>query len=114
MSGAVTAIDVVGPKDLTGELARHEVHLVGGLRTAEDPRSPARVAIHRAAQPLGSPVQGLVPGSGAQLAVLANHRLGQPGHRRRHRVGVSFLRMSGCAYRTTALGRIENGATSRR
>src|SRR5439155_20706504 len=85
VSGAVAAIDVVAAQDLTGELLRDEVHLVRGLRAAEQADSVAAVPLGGAAKPLGCPIESLVPGGRAQRAVLADHRLGESREPVRHR-----------------------------
>jgi hypothetical protein len=37
MSGAITTVNVIAPHDDTGELLRHEIHLVAGLRATKQP-----------------------------------------------------------------------------
>src|SRR5919198_1087927 len=78
VSGAVAAVDAVRAEDLTSELLRDEVHLVRGLRAAEDADPPAGVPLDGDLQSRGGPVEGLVPGRGPQSAVRAHHRLGEP------------------------------------
>ena len=66
VSGAVAAIDVVAAKDLTHELLRDEVHLVGRLRAAEQADPVAGVPLGRRPQTRRGPVEGLVPGRRAR------------------------------------------------
>ena len=61
VSSSITAVDVVGPDDPTGEPLGGVVHLVGGLGAAEHPEGRWPVGVDHRAESLGGPVQGLVP-----------------------------------------------------
>ena len=78
VSGSVTGVDVVRAHHLTGELPRQEVHLVRRLGAGEDPERGRGVGLAGAGEAGCGPVEGLVPGGGAQDAVLADERGRQP------------------------------------
>ena len=61
VSGPVATVDVVGAERDAGELLRQEVHLVGGLRAAEDPERVRAARVDVAAEALGRAVERLVP-----------------------------------------------------
>ena len=77
VSGPVAAVDVVGAERDAGELLRQEVHLVGGLRAAEDAERVRTARIDVAAEPLGRAIERLVPGRGTQRAVDADEGFGE-------------------------------------
>ena len=83
-------VDVVAAEDLTAELPSDEVHLVRGLRAAEHPRPPAGVALDGAAEPLGGPVEGLVPG-GRRAASPLSRTIGSVSR-------VSGALIDGCSF----------------
>jgi len=82
VSGAVTAVDVVGAESDPAELLSCEVQLVRGLGATEDPSQFSLMG--SAAEAGGGSVERLVPGRGPQLSVVTNERLGQPRVPRRH------------------------------
>ena len=79
MSSAVTAIDVVAAHDHTSEFLGHEIHFVGGLRTAEQPEALAAVGAAGLAKARGGAGERFVPASRAELAIVANKRRGESG-----------------------------------
>ena len=66
VSRPVAAVDVVGAEGDAGELLRQEVHLVGGLRAAEDAERVRTTRLDVAAEPLGGAVERVVPGCGTE------------------------------------------------
>ena len=77
VSGSVAAVDVVALQDLTDELLRDDVHLIGGLRTTEDPDPCATLEVGRGLEAFRRTVERFVPGGEPQHVVLANHGFGQ-------------------------------------
>ena len=77
VSGPVTAVDVVRAEGHARQLLREKIHLVRGLRAAEDPdrvRSPRGDA---APEPVGRAREGFVPRRGPQDAALTDERRAQ-------------------------------------
>ena len=77
MSGSIAAVDVVIAEDRPGEFRRQEVHLVGGLRAAEDSGRLPAVLGEVSTEPFGRAIEGFVPGSGTENALIADQRLGE-------------------------------------
>jgi hypothetical protein len=61
VSGPIATIDVVVAEDLSGHLRRQEVHLVGGLRAAEDSRRRATVVAQISTEAFRRTVKSVVP-----------------------------------------------------
>ena len=92
MSGPITAIDVVVPEHRSCKLRREEVHLIGGLRAAEDSGRRSAVLRQIASEPIGRAIESLIPTGGTEDAVVADERLRQAGVCAR-RVGTGLHRV---------------------
>jgi hypothetical protein len=109
VSCPVATVDVVGAERDTGELLREEVHLVGGLRAAEDAERVGPAGIDVAAEPVRSGVERVLPRGRTQDAADADQGFGQarirprrtvdrhtlsllPGEARRKKVTATFFR----------------------
>src|SRR4030095_5959879 len=81
VSSAVALIDIVTPNHPPRELLRNEVHLVGRLRTAKQPKRLAAVLFDDRLQTARSEIQSLIPGRRTQntvTPVVAYEGLSQP------------------------------------
>ena len=78
VSRAVAAVDVVAADDAARELLREVVHLVGRLRTAEQPEALRAVALGHVGKARGRARERFVPRRGTQSPPVAHERLREP------------------------------------
>src|SRR5262249_46795852 len=75
VSGAVAAVDVVGPDDRARELLSDEVHLVRGLRAGEHPERARSALLDRRPESRRGPIERLVPRGDPKDATCPDGRL---------------------------------------
>jgi hypothetical protein len=77
VSSAVAAINVVAAHHDASKFLRHEIHLVGCLRTAEQAEALPAIGGLRLAKAAGSTPEGFVPRGRAERTVFADKRRGE-------------------------------------